>query len=1081
MVGGMFGFFLSIVGSIALVIWTFGKTFFQYPLSSYIMHYGCDIDRCLEIFWMRTTATLVIFSLIASVVYIINSRKVKFHSQKIVLLFFVVLFIIQMSANVLGQKDLNDIVLQNINISIDSPRVIRSGNEIIVRVIVKNLNGDTPIILNSVDILNSKDKIIRTSNENKFINPIKREVERLNKLNNLRYSKSCTPETELEYYETAMEIRNNTFSKGFFLDIHNFDFDPKIGENITIPIRIKFSYDDKNFIIDKFHTIPISEPLPAPPHNSPGWYKGDQHMHTDLAWDGEVPLSQMVSAAKTEDLDWVIFTDHVQTLSSSEWTTGYNGCTNENTPTFKCMYSEELALDAGFCDPEHYLAHPYTDDYLGYIDSSCVTNCFCDDAQTKINEINNEGGMGFIAHPYAGTIYGWETWDVTGYTGLEIINGEWSGDDGSSINMPPYSWRDFLEDETNPDNGFVVGIGNSDAHETNEIGPPRAFTYCYLDSLTTTNIRNAIKNGNCVASTGPFVQFTLDGEIIGSSVDVSSGTNTIDVSANTTGFGNLQWLRIYVNDDEYGNPIPLSGTNYSDSIDLDLDINDKFIRLEVYTTTGDRAYTNPIWIDVTSCTCGSWSEGSCGAGSCSSSQRQSTRSCNPSACAAETKCVYDESCEEEESGGELTECSETGYEFCWEYEAGDCDVSIAVNMYNNVNDIQWGTINDSWDPFVIGTYIFGWKGVDTEQVYYGDGVNETCGIGGCDSGSEVNEIDTMATAYAPNIADREMILGYDDTINYSCWVWNPLDSNFVPNYGSNNPIYVLNCYDDGDCSSNQYCNKTGNWDNWDCVSDKSDGQSCTNSTQCSSGYCDNDGDGLPDDDHCFTPYSLYFDNQETTYCDYSTSLGNLYCDERQSGDDLNLCMGYSYYEDECNSTCDYQDITSIFECSDAGCFCNQPLCDGLTTGNNITTCSSGETYFADKCTSTAGGEDRKDNICRSFDFAGGCTADSECDGIEAGTENCNYDCTIYSLNITYINITDESEQLVNETSPAQISEKIRFHVFVNAIAKYFTNLFNNSQSTEELVFTGNGNITRYLTLPKNSIVVNATLVLEGYS
>jgi len=44
------------------------------------------------------------------------------------------------------------------------------------------------------------------------------------------------------------------------------------------------------------------------------------------------------------------------------------------------------------------------------------------------------------------------------------------------------------------------------------------------------------------------------------------------------------------------------------------------------------------------CSCGSWTDGLCGAGTCTSGQRQQTRTCSPSGCLAETQCVTDANC-----------------------------------------------------------------------------------------------------------------------------------------------------------------------------------------------------------------------------------------------------------------------------------------------------------------------------------------------------------------------------------------------------------------------------------------------------
>jgi hypothetical protein len=45
-----------------------------------------------------------------------------------------------------------------------------------------------------------------------------------------------------------------------------------------------------------------------------------------------------------------------------------------------------------------------------------------------------------------------------------------------------------------------------------------------------------------------------------------------------------------------------------------------------------------------SCSCGNWSNGACGGGSCGAGERLQTRDCNPNGCSSETRCVSDSSC-----------------------------------------------------------------------------------------------------------------------------------------------------------------------------------------------------------------------------------------------------------------------------------------------------------------------------------------------------------------------------------------------------------------------------------------------------
>ena len=245
------------------------------------------------------------------------------------------------------------------------------------------------------------------------------------------------------------------------------------------------------------------------------------------------------------------------------------------------------------------------------------------------------------------------------------------------------------------------------------------------------------------------------------------------------------------------------------------------------------------------------------------------------------------------------------------------------------------------------------------------------------------------------------------------------------------------------------------------------------------------------------PYNTYFDGQETSFCEFSTDNGITDCDERQTGEDLNKCVGVSYYREECSSICGYQDITSVFECTETGCSCAESACDGLTIGSNITKCSSGQTYFADKCTSTASGEDRGDNICRSSAFGAGCIADSECNEVVAGSNNCKLDCRLNQApsNTTLIGPngggTFDKQVLINWTiSTDPNNDFVRYDLdysnnsgvnWYNLIQNYgYENKLNDSSPNVTLNYIGNENKTVYLRIPKNSNVLSAKIDLTGF-
>ncbi|GEM_PF-3952237 len=403
--------------------------------------------------------------------------------------------------------------------------------------------------------------------------------------------------------------------------------------------------------------------------------------------------------------------------------------------------------------------------------------------------------------------------------------------------------------------------------------------------------------------------------------------------------------------------------------------------------------------------------------------------------------------------GNVTLCEYPGYEFCIEYEEPDpmihCEVSIAINLYENSNEIKWGGVNDASDPYVIHNYTIGWVDVDADKMYYD--VNNP-NSGGCNKDNCTGELladeGTKAVVFAPAVASHEEILGWEKAafgVDEACWVW---FLPFQPNYGSSNPIYVLNCFEDSDCPIGDYCKKLGNWDNWKCFPQKTNGATCARDSECASGFCDNDNLGLEDDGWCFERHNSYFDSQEPLYCEVSTGLGIEQCDERQVGESYSAC----------------------------------------NTG--------GETYFADRCTNICGGEDA-DNVCRSSAFAFGCTADPLCNNVTAGTGNCNPDCTYNSQQPTNSTILrpNGGEVLYESTSINWSISHDPDNWFVRYFLQYSNdsgnnwysivsnyghkNMFNDSLTSKELNFGGNENKTVYFRLPKDAEIKHVRLKLEG--
>jgi len=132
--------------------------------------------------------------------------------------------------------------------------------------------------------------------------------------------------------------------------------------------------------------------------------KGAIHIHTNYS-DGTSTIKQIVRAAKKAGLEWIIITDHnnLTGLKEEGW---YDGVA--------VIVGEEISPKLG----DHYLAFDITQAISEKLHP-----------QEFINEVNNQGGFGFIAHPDESSNrkhklppLKWTDWDVNNFQGLEIWN-----------------------------------------------------------------------------------------------------------------------------------------------------------------------------------------------------------------------------------------------------------------------------------------------------------------------------------------------------------------------------------------------------------------------------------------------------------------------------------------------------------------------------------------------------------------------------------------------------------------------------------------------------------------------------------
>ena len=189
---------------------------------------------------------------------------------------------------------------------------------------------------------------------------------------------------------------------------------------------------------------------------------GVMHIHTIYS-DGGGTFEDVARAANQQQLDYLIVTDHNTLKPLSDGKQGWYGMT-------LVLVGEELSTRGG-----HYLALNVREDVSRYQPTQAI-----------IDEVNRQGGLGFIAHPYFKK-RPWTDWTVTGFTGIEGYNVAHDALDENKLRIAlwgvtvpadplflsmvdrPYDplakW-----DELIAKHGKLVGIGSSDAHEVRILG-----------------------------------------------------------------------------------------------------------------------------------------------------------------------------------------------------------------------------------------------------------------------------------------------------------------------------------------------------------------------------------------------------------------------------------------------------------------------------------------------------------------------------------------------------------------------------------------------------------------------------------
>lgn len=193
-------------------------------------------------------------------------------------------------------------------------------------------------------------------------------------------------------------------------------------------------------------------------------YSGVIHIHTRYSHDAHGRIEDVIRVANEQHLDYVIITEHNNLRPLQEGWQGWHGKT-------LVLVGMEISTRGG-----HYLAFNVTQE----IDKDRLNT------QQVIDEVNRQGGLGFIAHPYFKNGR-WRDWSVHGFSGIEAYNVAHDTLDENKMRLALWTLTTPAEpfylsildrpydpiakwDELIRQHGRVIGIGSVDAHEFHAFG-----------------------------------------------------------------------------------------------------------------------------------------------------------------------------------------------------------------------------------------------------------------------------------------------------------------------------------------------------------------------------------------------------------------------------------------------------------------------------------------------------------------------------------------------------------------------------------------------------------------------------------
>jgi hypothetical protein len=288
-------------------------------------------------------------------------------------------------------------------------------------------------------------------------------------------------------------------------------FPKKIEPSEVIPVRLDITMQDLDGSVSTISQTTNLFYLTSLPSQW-GWYPADGHLHSTWS-DGDSTIASVARTAGNRGLQWAIMTDHAgdtahspfqDRLESSDWTSYGGDCTSAQTtygitvcPGEELATQEKPLIGAGGSHLLTYKNSAYAASYVA--------------KQGLIDNANNAGGFGIIAHPYNSSFL-WDDWSsgsYTGFRGIELVS------NGTVVNTSQIAdWDSYLRNHLSatmqdPNHRFCAGLAGSDFHSSlaaDYLGLNVVYIYTGSGSppgSSRTSVYSALENGHiCASSNG---------------------------------------------------------------------------------------------------------------------------------------------------------------------------------------------------------------------------------------------------------------------------------------------------------------------------------------------------------------------------------------------------------------------------------------------------------------------------------------------------------------------------------------------------------------------------------------------------